>query len=183
MRVSFILIANTSPAVTAEKSAEKAAFTPEARESSSKELCYNPAMRRHKTVLTFGTFDGLHAGHIFFLSTARKQGDHLVAVVTQDRVVKELKGRAPRAPLKARLACLRASGLVDRACAGDKVLGAWSAVKKYRPDIIALGYDQDAPGGVLGEFIKKRHLPTALVRLPARQGEKHHSSLLPSRKN
>lgn len=124
-------------------------------------------MRSHKKVLVFGTFDGLHAGHGFFLREARKKGDYLIAVVAQDTVVKELKGRSSRAPLAERLAALRASGLVDDVCAGDTMLGSWSAVKKYKPDIIALGYDQDALGNALADFTKKEELSVTLIRLPA----------------
>lgn len=124
-------------------------------------------MKKEKTVLVFGTFDGLHDGHRFFLHEARKRGVYLVAIVAQDNIVKELKDKSPREPLAGRLKELRASGLVDDARAGDTVLGAWSALKKYTPDIIALGYDQDTLRDALADFIKKERLPIILIRLPA----------------
>lgn len=135
-------------------------------------------MRSHKKVLVFGTFDELHAGHCFFLREARKQGDYLIAVLAQDETVKKLKGRPPRVPLAGRLAALRASGLADEVCAGDKIIGTWSSIKKNKPDIIALGYDQDALGNALGEFIRRKRLPIALVRLPATDSKRTHSHFL-----
>lgn len=124
-------------------------------------------MRSHKKVLVFGTFDGLHAGHGFFLREARKQGDCLIAVLAQDETVVELKGRSPRVSLAGRLATLRASGLADEVYAGDKIIGTWSSIKKCTPDIIALGYDQDALAIAIADFIKKENLSITLIRLPA----------------
>ena len=50
----------------------------------------------NKTVLVFGTFDGLHEGHQFFLKKARALGDRLVVVVARDVSVIALKGRSAR---------------------------------------------------------------------------------------
>lgn len=135
-------------------------------------------MEEKKTVLVFGTFDGLHDGHRFFLREARKLGGQLVAAVAQETVVKTLKGRTPREPLSKRLAGLRSSGLVGEVVVGDETLGSWSAIKKYSPDTVALGYDQDALAEALADFIQKENLPITLVRLPAHQPNTYHSILL-----
>lgn len=135
-------------------------------------------MQKRKTALVFGTFDGLHEGHRFFLSEARRHGAYLVAIVAQDNIVKELKDKPPRERLAGRLAKLRASGLVDDACAGDNILGAWSALKKYTPNFIALGYDQEVLAGALAMYIKKRNLPITLIRLPACNPNRLHSRFL-----
>lgn len=131
-----------------------------------------------KTVLAFGTFDGLHEGHRFFLGEARKLGERLVISVAQNSVVQKLKGRPPRKPLGERLAELCASGLADEAAPGDAELGNWSAVQKYRPNIVALGYDQTKLEAKLREFIKKEDLPVTLITLPAHKPDTYHSSLL-----
>lgn len=132
-----------------------------------------------KTVLVFGAFDGLHDGHEFFLRAARKLGKRLVVSVAQDSVMEELKGRPPRKPLAARLADLRASGLVDETAPGDATLGSWSAVKKYTPSTIALGYDQTELEKELRAYLKGENLPVLLVRIGVYQPRTHHSSLLP----
>lgn len=135
-------------------------------------------MRKKKTALVFGTFDGLHDGHRYFLREARKRGNYLVAVVAEDAVVKKLKGRAPCNPLAGRLAGLRATGLVDEAVPGDNALGSWNAVKKYSPDIVCLGYDQTELEKALREYIQKKRLPLALIKIDAREPSRLHSSLL-----
>ena len=49
-----------------------------------------------KKVMAFGTFDGLHPGHLNFLKQARRLGDSLVVVVARDANVRKIKGRFPR---------------------------------------------------------------------------------------
>jgi len=46
---------------------------------------------KEKIVLVFGTFDGLHDGHRFFLTEARKLGDRLIASVATDEIVERIK--------------------------------------------------------------------------------------------
>src|SRR3989344_704510 len=99
-------------------------------------------MRNEKTVLVFGTFDGLHDGHRFFLREAQRLGNRLIASVATDEVIERVKQRAPTYHLEERLQALEASGLVHLAVAGDKELGNWGAVKAWKPDIVAIGYDQ-----------------------------------------
>ena len=129
-------------------------------------------------MLVFGTFDGLHDGHRFFLRKAKKLGERLIVIVAQDSIVKKLKGRAPRESLQERLAGLRGSGLADEAVAGDETLGEWSAVKKYRPETIALGYDQTRLAAELRAYSQKENLPITLVTLPSHKPGTFHSRFL-----
>jgi len=48
-----------------------------------------------RTVITFGTFDVLHVGHIRVLDRARALGDRLVVGVSADQLNFSKKGRAP----------------------------------------------------------------------------------------
>ena len=130
---------------------------------------------RKRVVLIFGTFDELHDGHRFFLREARRHGDYLIAVVARDAVVEKLKGKQPRQPFKKRLAGLLASGLADDASPGDDTLGLWSAIKRYSPDLVALGYDQMQLEKELRVFIKKEHLSTELVTIAALHPDRLHS--------
>ncbi|WP_231367710.1 MULTISPECIES: adenylyltransferase/cytidyltransferase family protein [unclassified Thioalkalivibrio] len=64
------------------------------------------------TVVTFGTFDVLHLGHLRLLERARALGDRLVVGVSTDALNESKKGRAPvfsqdeRARLVAALRCV-----------------------------------------------------------------------------
>ena len=134
-----------------------------------------------KTVLVFGTFDGLHDGHRFFLREARAHGARLVVSVAQSSVVETIKKRRPKYALAERLAALRESGLVDEAAAGDSELGHWSAVKKWKPDIIALGYDQTALAKELHAYTQRENLPIKTITITPHKPKVFHSRLLRER--
>lgn len=48
-----------------------------------------------KTVITFGTFDVFHVGHLRILERAASYGDRLVVGVSTDKLNVEKKGRPP----------------------------------------------------------------------------------------
>ncbi len=92
-----------------------------------------------KKVLVFGTFDGLHRGHVSFLKQARKHGDYLIVVVTRDSNVKKLKGKLPMQNEGRRAAALRK--FADKVLLGEKKV-TYRLIKKLNPDVICVGYDQ-----------------------------------------
>jgi len=128
-------------------------------------------------VLVFGTFDRLHPGHIDFLGQAKKLGDHLVAVVARDETVINLKGHLPKLDENERLAHIKNNELVNEAYLGG--LGDhYAVVRKVRPNIIALGYDQTSFTDDLANELKKAAIVAEIVRLKPFEPEKYHSSLL-----
>ncbi|HEY4508179.1 MAG TPA: adenylyltransferase/cytidyltransferase family protein [Candidatus Paceibacterota bacterium] len=137
--------------------------------------------RKQNVVLVFGVFDGLHDGHQFFLREVRKLGNYLIVSVAQDKIVQEIKKNFPTYNLAERLKMLEESGLVDQTVPGDTELGAWSAVRKWKPDIVAVGYDQTPLEESLREFIKKEKLPLTIVNIKPHEPARLHSRLL--RKN
>ena len=131
-----------------------------------------------KTILVFGAFDGLHDGHRFFLKEAGKLGQKLIASVATDEVIAGLKNHAPKQHLEERLQTLEASGLVDLAVAGDKQIGNWSAVRVWKPNVVAVGYDQTRLAEKLREFIEKENLPIEIITIAAHEPSRLHSSLI-----
>lgn len=125
-----------------------------------------------KTVLVFGTFDKLHAGHRFFLETAKTHGDRLVVVVARDHNVQALKGHWPHDHEAERLAKVKAEPAVTEARLG---YADFSQKEKIifdiRPDCICLGYDQ-APN------FQSPLAGVEVIRLPSYHPEKYKSSLL-----
>lgn len=113
-------------------------------------------MRPTVTVLVFGTFDGIHDGHRFFLSQARALGDRLVVVVARDATAGSLKAKPPRRNEERRLDEVRRLKAVDSALLGDETLGAYRVIEMIRPDVIALGHDQDALEGDLKRWLSKQ---------------------------
>ncbi len=94
-------------------------------------------------VLVFGVFDGIHNGHRAMLKEAKALGDYLVAILTSDKGVLELKGKPPKYTLSQRITALKNEHIVDEVGPGDKEFDSWKVLKKYKPDIIATGYDQE----------------------------------------
>lgn len=134
--------------------------------------------RPRKRVMIFGVFDGLHRGHREFLGQAKRHGAHLIAVVAPDRVVEQLKGRPPDLPLFERIAHLGAEETVNEAVEGDAELGSWKIFERYRPDVIALGYDQIALRAELEDYLRDMPSPPTLVLAGPFEPEVYHSSVL-----
>ncbi len=91
--------------------------------------------------MVFGTFDIFHEGHKNFLRQAGKRGDYLIVVVARDETVKKTKNQQPRNKETKRIKILRNSKIADKVILGgfgDK----YAVIKKYKPDVICLGYDQ-----------------------------------------
>jgi len=93
-----------------------------------------------KRVLAGGVFNILHPGHIYFLKQARKLGDELIVILASDQTAK--KAGKYLFPAKERKKLLEAVRWVDRV-----VIGYWPPdperiIKRLKPDIIAVGYDQ-----------------------------------------
>ena len=124
-----------------------------------------------KKVLAFGTFDVLHPGHEFFLKKARALGDTLVVVIARDSNVEKIKGKPAAQGEQERLKAVHALQFVDEAVLGDEPL-SFSVVERQKPDIIALGYDQNA------DEKKLRELGFEVARLPAFKPSKFKSSKL-----
>ncbi len=67
-----------------------------------------------RIVMTNGCFDVIHAGHVHYLSEAKRRGDRLIVAVNDDASVRRLKGSSrPVNSLKARMAVLAGLSMVD----------------------------------------------------------------------
>jgi FAD synthetase len=99
--------------------------------------------KKDKKVLIFGVFDGLHAGHSFFIDEAAKYGTNLVIVVTEDEVVNKMKDHFPKNNLFDRMQALKKAYPKAKVRVGDMRMGAWTPIYEEKPDIVVCGYDQD----------------------------------------
>lgn len=128
-------------------------------------------------VLTTGTFDIIHPGHVNFLKQASRCGDFLIVVIARDRTVRRVKGRLPQNPEWKRLTNLKRLRLANRVVLGqlgDKL----KIIEKINPDVICLGYDQRSFTSHLKRELKKRGLQPRIVRLKAFKPHLYKSSLL-----
>jgi len=126
-----------------------------------------------KNVMVFGTFDLLHPGHEYFLKEAKKRGDFLTVVVARDSTVLEVKSRLPQESEIERLEKIRNLAYVDRAILGSAGKDKYGIVRKEKPDVICLGYDQEA-------FVKGLEgvCKCSIVRLKPHEPHKYKTSKL-----
>jgi FAD synthetase len=146
--------------------------------SMLKNLMKKIVPRHARRVMVFGTFDGLHAGHLHFLSRAKKLGSFLIVVVGRDKAVSQLKMKLPRLSEKARIAMLKTSGIPDRVVLGDAKQGCWNIIKKIKPDIIALGYDQKEIKKSLQKNLSAFDSPFIIKNITAHHGHRFHTRFL-----
>lgn len=107
-----------------------------------------------KIVFTNGCFDIIHAGHVGYLDSARKQGDRLVVAVNSDASVKNLKGPGrPINPSDRRMAVLAALSAVDWVCVFDSPTPE-ALLEKIRPDVLVKGGDYTPDQVVGGAFVQ-----------------------------
>jgi len=117
-------------------------------------------------IMIFGTFDGLHAGHLHLFKQARRlaKNPFLIASIARDKNVFKIKGESPRLGEKKRTTLVRKCKLIDKVVLSgmrDHV----PHIVKERPKIIALGYDQKFYIKNLKKDLKNKGLEAKIVRL------------------
>lgn len=120
----------------------------------------------------FGTFDGIHPGHLSYLKQLAGLGDEICVVVARDSNVQKIKGRAPRLHEKDRAKAVQKTNLANHVFMGNEK-DFYKCITDHKPDVIGLGYDQKADI----DFLKKTFPHTKVVRLKSFGADKHKSSL------
>ena len=117
-------------------------------------------------IMVFGTFDGLHKGHLNFFKQAKKltENPFLIVSIGRDKNVFKIKGKYPDKNEKQRKILVSKCNLVDKVVlAGIK--DHIFHIAKMRPHIIALGYDQKAYVKNLKKDLKNKGVSVKIVRL------------------
>jgi FAD synthetase len=129
-------------------------------------------MKKVRTkIMIFGTFDGLHPGHLNFFKQARElvANSFLVVSIARDKNVFVIKGKKPFLNEKERMILIKKCGLADKVVLSG-VKNYISHIVKEKPDIIALGYDQRNYVKNLKKDLKNRSVLVKIKRLkPYRQ--------------
>ena len=98
-----------------------------------------------KVVLASGAFDLVHYGHVRFLEEAKRAGGrnaYLVVVIARDSTIETLKGKKPVIPEDQRRAVVEYLKSVDEAILGYEEISLAATIRKIKPNIITVGYDQ-----------------------------------------
>lgn len=131
----------------------------------------------NKVVMAFGTFDFFHAGHEFYLTKAKELGDHLIVVIARDKTVKQIKGQASANSERKRQKVVKQTGIPDKVILGS-TRNKYKVIEKYKPDIIALGYDQFVFTQKLRKTLIDLRLNAEIKRIDAHFPQIYKSSLM-----
>ena len=134
--------------------------------------------KKRKVVLASGTFDLLHLGHVRFLEEAKKAGGkdaELVVIVARDNTVKARKGKGPVMPEDQRRALVESLRVVDEAILGLEDFSIDQVIEKIKPDVIAVGHDQDGIEKEVLKAIEERNFNIQVAKI-GRFGKKELDS-------
>ncbi len=111
-----------------------------------------------KKVITYGTFDILHYGHINLLRRARALGDYLVVVLSSDEF-NALKNKKSYYTYEQRKMILEACRYVDLVVPENTWEQKIDDVKKYDIDVFVMGNDWEGKFDFLKDYCEVIYLP------------------------
>lgn len=132
---------------------------------------------KNRKIIAFGTFDVFHPGHRSYLKQAKKLGDFLIVVVARDKNVLRIKNKKVLNKEQKRLEEIKKIKIADEVVLGN-LKDKYAVIKKYKPDIIALGYDQAVDLKELKNKLKDFNLKSKIIRLKSHKPEVYKSSKL-----
>ena len=117
-----------------------------------------------KVVFTGGVYDIIHPGHIHTLKNSKQEGDLLIVSIARDNRVIKIKGRKPINNEKMRTILVSAIRYVDFTVLGSKG-DIFGIVKKIKPNVISIGYDQTHQINELKKRVKINNLNIKIKKL------------------
>jgi glycerol-3-phosphate cytidylyltransferase len=113
---------------------------------------------QEKIVLTYGTFDMFHIGHLNLLQRLKSLGDKLIVAVSTDEF-NTIKGKKTIIPYDQRASIVGAIKYVDMVIAENNWEQKIDDIKKYNVSIFAMGNDWDGKFDFLQEHCEVIYLP------------------------
>ena len=112
-----------------------------------------------KKVITYGTYDLLHQGHINLLRRAKELGDYLIVGVTNDSFDRDRGKLNVRNNVLERVEAVKSTGYADQIIIEDYVGQKIDDILKYDVDIFAIGSDWEGKFDYLKEYCDVVYLP------------------------
>ena len=112
-----------------------------------------------KKVITYGTYDLVHQGHINLLRRAKELGDYLIVGVTSDSFDRNRGKLNVCNNVLERVEAVKATGFVDEVIIEDYLGQKIDDIQKYDVDIFAIGNDWEGKFDYLNEYCKVVYLP------------------------
>ena len=109
-------------------------------------------------VITFGTFDLLHVGHINMLNRCKQHGDKLIVGVSSDKLNYIKKNRNPIFKQEDRIEIIKNIKCVDDVFIEESLELKRDYIKKYNADIFIIGNDWEGKFDYIGDLCKVIYL-------------------------
>lgn len=136
-----------------------------------------------KTVLTYGTFDLFHRGHLNILKRLKERGDRLIVGVSTDEF-NAIKGKKPVVPFEQRIEIVKAIKYVDEAIPEETWAQKRQDIAKYGVNVFGIGEDWRGKFDDLDNEVEVIYLPrtsgistTEMKRVLSEFDERHVQSL------
>lgn len=110
-------------------------------------------------VITFGTFDVFHVGHLRILERARALGDRLLVGVSTDKMNFDKKGRNPVYSEGERMAIIRALRFVDDVFPEESLALKRHYLMTYQADVLVMGDDWAGKFDEFTDICRVEYLP------------------------
>ena len=115
-------------------------------------------MKKEKIVLTYGTFDMFHIGHLNLLNRLKRLGDKLIVAVSTDEF-NSIKGKKTLIPFEQRALIVQNIKCVDMVISEKNWEQKIDDIKKYNVDIFAIGDDWQGKFDFLKNHCEVIYLP------------------------
>ncbi|WP_100644095.1 adenylyltransferase/cytidyltransferase family protein [Alteromonas facilis] len=112
-----------------------------------------------KRVITFGTFDVFHIGHVRILKSAKALGDYLIVGVSSDELNADKKGRLPIYKLENRMEIIRSLSFVDEVFVEESLEKKREYIQLFNADILVMGDDWAGKFDFLNDDCEVCYLP------------------------
>lgn len=112
-----------------------------------------------RKIITFGTFDVLHIGHIRILKRAKAHGDHLTVGLSSDELNFSKKGRSPIYPFEARLELLSSLRFVDEVFKEESLEQKREYIIRHSADMLVMGNDWEGRFDEFKDICEVVYLP------------------------
>ncbi len=112
-----------------------------------------------KKVITYGTYDLLHQGHLNLLKRAKELGDYLIVGVTTDNFDLERGKMNTSQNVIERIEAVKATGYADQVVLEEYIGQKIDDIQKYGVDIFAIGSDWEGKFDYLKEYCEVVYLP------------------------
>ena len=112
-----------------------------------------------KTVITFGTFDVFHVGHVRMLNRSAELGERLVVGVSSDNLNFSKKGRNPVFSQEERLEIVANVKTVDEVFIEESLEQKREYVLAHNADVLVMGDDWQGKFDYLNDICRVVYLP------------------------